>query len=155
MKEHSATWRTTHENFKKKLGIEVPANSYVCRHSIQGLASSERVAELLDIVREVQGADAPHTIVDVSQCLSRKPYSTSATTVTRTSEFYSFSLHRMVTPVEHMVMLGFDVPSLRISHLAQSCIKDLSEDAMACPSIACALLALLSSVKNATLFAEV
>ena len=49
-------------------------------------------------------------------------------------------------------MLGFDIPNLQTSHLSQTALKDLSGDAMAAPSIASALLAVLSSIQDASLF---
>lgn len=124
-----------------------------------GVPRTARTLELLDVgylcaeqALRQQGlpADKGHVVqnltIDVSQNICRKPWSSSLRTFTTTSQVYLYSADRILLPEEALRLLGFDdVPGDALNGVSAAEVSDLVGQAMALPSVAVPMLALLQA----------
>ena len=123
---------------------------------LQGLPpDSERVKSLLDVVWTLVKRSAANTgvlevekdlYVDVSQCISRRAWTTvgKLSSLNTSSCIFSFGMRRALAPAEFFVLLGFKAP--RTGQLTNTALKSLSGEAMSLPQIGVCILALSSGL---------
>ena len=83
-------------------------------------------------------------IVDITQSLARKVFSTSVRSMCSHSQYYSYELDRLLLPVEHYALLGWKLSDIEVGFLTGAQQRDLAGESMAvpCVGLACAALAL-------------
>jgi hypothetical protein len=115
---------------------------------LMGVQQTPRVLDLLDIcwATECKPGDlAPTLYVDVSQNLSRKPWSKALRCFTTSSLIYMFEHDRILFDEEKFRLLGFG--ELSFENLSRAELKDLSGEAMSVVSVTLVAYALLWSVQ--------
>ena len=89
--------------------------------------------------------------VDISQDVHRKPWSQNAIrAVTTSSEIFSCAHRRILLPLEHLSLMGYDLSQVDVelvSSLKTWALRDLSGQCMALPCIALPVVALLQSLE--------
>ncbi len=119
--------------------------------SLGGVPRSDRVLELINIAyfdatRRVPDADKRSHVeklkVDISQDVSRKPWSFNFKTFTTSAEIYSFGMDRVFLEEEKFFMMGFP-KTTRFEGMSSSMLRDLCGDAMALPSVTSVTLSTL------------
>ena len=81
-------------------------------------------------------------LVDISQDISRRPWSNRLGTFTTSAQIYSFRLGRVLLEEEKFYFLGFP-RNTKFSSLSMHALRDLSGDAMALPSVTMVIYSLL------------
>jgi hypothetical protein len=81
-------------------------------------------------------------MIDVSQDILRKPWTTHLGTFTTSAQLYSFRLERFLLEQEKFYLLGFP-HSTDFTSLSTNALRDLSGDAMALPSVTMVTYSLL------------
>ena len=103
-------------------------------HDLRGVVS-ERSRDLIDL------AWCYHTslplYVDLSQSASRKPWTAVIRSMVSNSTYYSFAEDRVLTPGEHLRMLGIVTPTQQLPQSVN--IRNLAGEAMAAPCVALAI----------------
>ena len=136
----------------------VGASGWCQRHAseIRGLSATDRCLDLVNIAFEVAQKHACADdssvscglFVDVSQSTDRAPWSQNGLRALTTGcEVFAFSLKRTLHPVEHLSVMGFQ-PPIKTDGLSVSQIRDLAGEGMAMPSIAMALISVLTSLSG-------
>eukprot|EP00971_Amphidinium_carterae_P342084 6481258-Amphidinium_carterae.1 len=147
-KSSSEAWLKSHEKLRSKL--QSGSSVLWCdTHELHGLPSTARVVDALNLTaslfkNENKDAGQEQVLIDFTQDMSRKPFQAGAfRTITRTTEFYSFSRDRVVLPAEHLCVLGWC--NVKLEELSPGEVKDLAGDGMALPVIGLVVLSMLCS----------
>ena len=90
------------------------------------------------------GVVSPDLALDVSQCLSRRPWAPHIRSMTQGSSHFHFQRARTLVALEHFQALGF--PNVHHSDLSESSLKALAGEAMSPPCVGVAAAALLMSL---------
>eukprot|EP00971_Amphidinium_carterae_P248828 4939078-Amphidinium_carterae.4 len=89
-------------------------------------------------------------LVDVTQCISRKCHSAHFRGMCSGSTYFSYKLDRVITPLEHLLVLGWPQQSAmgRMSNLSLNPgqIRDLAGESMSPPCIGAVMTALAVSL---------
>ena len=146
------------------------APSFVKGHALAGVAEKARVRDSIDLCyalhhqrmleKEVGASGGPKRnaagffdidcVLDTSQDMSRKPWAQRVRSMCSGSAFCYFPRDRMIVPREHLALLGFgQVCTTSLSH-AQ--LRELSGEAMACPSVGLCLLTLATCLVDKSLW---
>ena len=107
---------------------------------------TERTADVVRTVWKIlcSTCDNPRSyVVDVSQDINRKAWSTQLRSMTTSSFFYSYSKGRCLIATEYLRALGF--PEVDVTFMEPSAVKNLAGEAMAPPAIALALLPVIAA----------
>ena len=97
--------------------------------------------------REKEALDG--VICDISQCGSRRPWTLTGKmrTITSSSCLWSFRKARLLTPTEHLVIMGFGAAAAKASPiLSDGALQDLAGEAMAVQCVGACLLCLLTAL---------
>ena len=146
-----------HEQLRKKWKIDSSGRRWSQEKPIRGSGQTERLTDCIDLCWQYvsqQGAfnSTDEVLLDVSQDLERRPWATNRfPTMTRSTEFFSFTRQRVLAGAEYLQVLGFDVSAsgLKLDKLSQHQLKDLAGDCMAPPSIALTSLACIAAMRQA------
>lgn len=153
-------WKQESKTFRNRLGISPTYAPWTSKPDFKadGLKLTARVKDVLDVVAahhmkmldksaaEVS-ADLSTVMVDVSQGLSRKAFSTGCHKCLTTSTCcYSYGAKRVVTPFESLLMQGYPKTLSVPSHIRASELKTLAGEGMHLACVATALWALWVSV---------
>eukprot|EP00971_Amphidinium_carterae_P352644 6492685-Amphidinium_carterae.8 len=152
--ESKQKWHTVHDKVKKQEGL--PAVSWRASKQLRGVSATERVREVIDIAyaryhkqHAEKGDDTLRQcpwLLDVTQCISRKCHCTHFRAMCSGSTYYSYSLDRMITPVEHLLVLGWPQQSAldRLGKLSLNPgqVRDLAGESMSPPCIGAVMTAL-------------
>ena len=89
-------------------------------------------------------------LLDVSQCISRKNHCNHFRAMCSGSAYFAFDLDRMITPMEHLLVLGWPRRTLasRIKDLSPGCVRDLAGESMSPACIGAVMTALCLSVEH-------
>ena len=156
--QKSEKWRASHSAIKATLGT-IP-RKWSDGHRMQGLPPNKRCLELVDLTYQRhhlaqanQGA-LPNSdgymecgiLIDVSQDIRRSCYAHNhMRSLCSGSSIYCYDKDRMIVPLEHLAVLGWDIekvhPKLPTT-LTASKLRDLSGEAMALPCVTQALASL-------------
>ena len=161
--QRDAGWKRHHEQYKKTHAI---TGSWTAAHPLQcrGLPLGGREQDLVDIaVSECQERQRRKTggglsgqatepldmIIDVSQSLSRTPWSVIGEkplgSLTTSSTLFWKGGGRMIAPAEHFKLLGWQAPKIP-SRLSATAQRDLAGEAMPLPPMAVLLLSMMCSL---------
>eukprot|EP00971_Amphidinium_carterae_P352208 6492482-Amphidinium_carterae.2 len=141
----SAKWRTDAAAWEKKHGVDL-GNGWWQQHSheCRGLVATARQQALINaaVAERNSLALASDVYVDVSQSLSRRPWSETLRAMTTSTDLFSIKRKRAIVAVETLQLLGFPKPS----QCSPSVLRDLLGECMAPPTVALATLAVLAEL---------
>ena len=154
-------WRAQSESFCRQEGLPIDGTSWTSAAEAGGADLSflsERAKKLCDIAvcltekrlgRAVTHADLAKMYADVSQGVSRKPWTTNGVLPSFTTSFtiFSFAHCRLLSSVEHARIMGFDTDSLpEIHKMSSRKLHNLVGEAMCLPSMGTVLACLVTEL---------
>ena len=163
-KAASALWVDKHKSTKRALGIEsaakwseLPSNSLAPilaylparERDILDMAHALALRSVAPGTRESEALDG--VIVDISQCGSRRPWTLTGKmrTLTSSSCLWSFRKGRLLSPVEHLLVMGFGAAAGKgATRLSDGAVQDLAGEAMSVQCIGACLLCLLTALPD-------
>lgn len=146
--EADTAWALTTKKARARLGISQSYNPWTDRRpapALRNVPDSMRVRELVNIAWASRPRPERHLpfFVDVSQDVSRKPWSSHPPCLTRSSVIYSFEADDVVSARGKLALQGFLVRELRgLELLLDSDKSDMAGEAMCLPNLATVLVAL-------------
>jgi hypothetical protein len=84
-------------------------------------------------------------MVDISQCVSRRWWSSGALLVHTGSKMYDFEHDQLLTPLANCSLQGMPTPDLDFGSLSSTDIRDLAGEAMFLPNLATILWAVYAN----------
>ena len=113
------------------------------------LAECQKKGACFESLLDKHGLLPCSLLVDVSQDGRRKAYAQHIRSMCSNACYYSFTQDRLVSPVEHLKFLGWDVGRLSFRNLTANAIRDLAGEAMSAPSIGICITALALQIDAA------
>ena len=159
VEERSTAWKGKTETFCRQHGITQSSCQWTAVAEANGadLAHlSDRAKTLLDVAvgwaeKEAGSGDfrVESMLADVSQCLSRKPWSVDGVlpSLTTSSSIFSYERQRLLSVLEFYRIMGFETEKLPdLESMLPSKLQSLIGEAMAMPSIGLVLGALVTEL---------
>ena len=87
--------------------------------------------------------------IDISQDGRRKAFAPHIRSMCSNASYYSYEHDRLISPVEHLKFLGWDVSRLSLRGLSLNAVRDLAGEAMSAPSIGVCITALALQIDSA------
>ena len=154
IKQRGETWKGRHAGLRKKLRetavtVEEEARLF-SQLPMRGvnLARAQSTVELgVASLRAEHGLDVDlkNAVIDVSQDVLRSSWRLDGCpTQTTSSEYFLCGRGRVAIPEEHLLLLGFD--HVDVSDLSSAQVKELAAEAMAVPTVATCLMALIDGI---------
>lgn len=144
-RQKSTALQGAHAIFRGQLGFLDGAPRWSDTASFAGMSVKPRTKDLIDIAcfactkgvvdESERKRIKQRLMVDISQGISRRPWSMNTCTFTTSAELYSFDLDRLITEKEKFIMLGFPRSTTCFDGVSVSALRDLCGDAMAIPSV--------------------
>ena len=139
-KRARTTWMTQHSKMWDDLGDRV-GEKFAEAHPVVGM--SERAA---DCVSLAVAHNPDVKFIDVSQAAARKAWSTGVRALVTGSSIFCVPLQRLLSPSEHLELLGWYGPDVSTDAFGPCVLKNLAGEGMSVPSVTlvtiCGLLAL-------------
>eukprot|EP00971_Amphidinium_carterae_P326957 6458071-Amphidinium_carterae.2 len=166
--ERGGAWRKTHEEVRRKNGINADDVRWTATHRLRGVPATNRVTDCIDLAyqqilrrakrtfaedakvnpQSVKISDLPLSvqrcegyIIDVSQSAQRVAYTTKLRSMVSNSQFYVYSADRMMLPQEHLFALGW-ARAVDVQGFSASAVRELSGESMAAPCVALCLVSM-------------
>ena len=145
-------WKEKHQAMRTKYALGDFTQPWFEKGKRGGGLTCERTRDFVNVAYGVLQKTCPdeaavmaHTL-DVSQCISRRPWSAQLRNLTTSSQLFNMAQDRLLTPHEHFRVLGLERVSL--SGLTPHQAKELAGQAMAAPCIAVPLHCVIATLHS-------
>ena len=145
-------WRQKHQAMRAKHGLdEFSQPWFEAGKTARGL-ESERARDFVNVAFGTlqktvpPGESALQYTLDISQCITRKPWSARVRNLTTSSQLFSLAQDRLVSSPEHFRILGLE--NVNFSAVSSFQTRELAGQAMAAPCIAVPLLCAIASLRE-------
>jgi len=140
---YAGEWVTVSKQMRASLHMSPTYRPWTSRKALRGVPTSPRMRESIDISWIAAGQKLP-LYLDISQCVSRKSWSSRLACMKRSSLYYDYSRDEVI-PLQTMLLFqGVPLQDLRLGFsmgVDGTCCSDLAGEAMFLPSIGTILLA--------------
>ena len=142
-------WMSAHESMWKKIGEPKKSMRWSMEKNLMG-ARARRERDLLDLCFAEcdDGQNLQESYADISQSATRRPWSHAGVrSLISHSTIYSFAEDRCLIGLEHFLLLGWPHPDdMTYPQMTEAQYRSLSGEAMALPSVAVPMLALMTQL---------
>lgn len=137
-----ATW-TSHPKRRPALrGLTgTPRQTALVNHALRSWCWARRLDPAALLVGDL--------FLDISQCVSRRPWGSTIRALTSSTSIYSFRHDRLLVPEELMQVYGWPRPSRVLGASEAAQLADLVSECMPLPSLAVPLFSLLAALGTA------
>ena len=139
-KPHQTKWQEKHARARQVAGVGPEDCPW--KGATWGL-ETPRCKDMVQAACALILKDKAHPeemVLDVSQCISRRPWGQKCRSMTTSSQYFVFSRGRVATPSEQFHLMGLS--GICLHSISSSQARDLCGEAMAAPSVAVCVLAM-------------